>query len=280
MIKRIKTKKGTALCQISPIYMSTSTIIKKKNKSILVDPGISPLDMEEILSLISNSPLELLISHSHWDHILSHRDMNVIARYASLEAINIISSNNFIEKKNEVKAELANYDIEDDYYLAHFELLEPIKSTEDYEILRISGHCFDQIGFYFKEEKILVGGDSLSPVEIPTANDYPSFKTYLKDLDLLEKYINMSDAIIPGHGYPLGREDAKVVLNKDRLYLSNLIKLYEDLIKIDNNSFAVIKNRETIIKGLINLPASLGEDRLKGEGKNFHIDNLKALNII
>jgi glyoxylase-like metal-dependent hydrolase (beta-lactamase superfamily II) len=67
---------------------------------------------------------------------------------------------------------------------------------------------------------VLVCGDYLSPVEIPTPEG--SLERYLATLARLEPLVRLAEHVVPGHGGPLVRDQALAILAEDRAYLDAL----------------------------------------------------------
>ena len=68
--------------------------------------------------------------------------------------------------------------------------------------------------------KVLVCGDYLSPVEIPTPE--ASIEAYLATLARLEPLVAAAEFVVPGHGGPIDSATAQAVLHEDRAYLEAL----------------------------------------------------------
>ena len=68
--------------------------------------------------------------------------------------------------------------------------------------------------------KVLVCGDYLSPIEIPTPE--ASIDAYLATLARLEPLVAAAEFVVPGHGSPLERPAARALLREDRAYLEAL----------------------------------------------------------
>ena len=68
--------------------------------------------------------------------------------------------------------------------------------------------------------RILVCGDYLSPVEIPTPE--ASIDAYLATLARLEPLVEAAEHVVPGHGGPIDVPAARALLREDRGYLEAL----------------------------------------------------------
>jgi glyoxylase-like metal-dependent hydrolase (beta-lactamase superfamily II) len=71
---------------------------------------------------------------------------------------------------------------------------------------------------------VLVCGDYLSPVEIPTISEGGSSEAYGATLERLAPLIERVDTVVPGHGAPLTRDRALQVWQEDVEYLQALTR--------------------------------------------------------
>ena len=70
--------------------------------------------------------------------------------------------------------------------------------------------------------ELLCCGDYLSPIEIPWLSPGGSVSAYRETLERLRGLVERVQTVVPGHGPPLSREDALVVLTEDVAYLGAL----------------------------------------------------------
>jgi glyoxylase-like metal-dependent hydrolase (beta-lactamase superfamily II) len=69
---------------------------------------------------------------------------------------------------------------------------------------------------------VLVCGDYLSPVEIPTISPGGSLDGYRATLRRLRPLVERAESVVPGHGPVMRRERALAVLEEDVAYLAAL----------------------------------------------------------
>ena len=69
---------------------------------------------------------------------------------------------------------------------------------------------------------VLVAGDYLSPVELPTLNDGGDRDAYLATLERLRPLVAGAEHVVPGHGPVLDSTRALAVLDEDAGYLRAL----------------------------------------------------------
>jgi glyoxylase-like metal-dependent hydrolase (beta-lactamase superfamily II) len=95
-----------------------------------------------------------------------------------------------------------------------------IGADRELELYPVAGHTGDGTAFWIPWAGVLVCGDYLSPVEIPTPE--ASLEGYLATLARLEPFVAQAEYVVPGHGGPLERPAAQALLGEDRAYLEAL----------------------------------------------------------
>ncbi len=69
---------------------------------------------------------------------------------------------------------------------------------------------------------VLVAGDYLSAVEIPTIGEGGGVEAYLATLERLQALVAQAQHVVAGHGPLLDREQAQATLEQDAAYLHAL----------------------------------------------------------
>jgi glyoxylase-like metal-dependent hydrolase (beta-lactamase superfamily II) len=72
--------------------------------------------------------------------------------------------------------------------------------------------------------RVLVAGDYLSAVEIPTLEEGGAVEAYLATLERLRPLLVEAEHVVPGHGPVLDGARARVVLEEDARYLEGLLE--------------------------------------------------------
>jgi glyoxylase-like metal-dependent hydrolase (beta-lactamase superfamily II) len=84
------------------------------------------------------------------------------------------------------------------------------------------GHTADGLAVWVPHARVLVCGDYLSPVELPTIGAGGGVEAYRATLERLAERLGEADHVVPGHGRPLSPEAARRLLDEDRGYLERL----------------------------------------------------------
>jgi glyoxylase-like metal-dependent hydrolase (beta-lactamase superfamily II) len=91
------------------------------------------------------------------------------------------------------------------------------------ELHPTEGHTADGMAIVVPWAGVLVCGDYLSPVEIPTLSEGSgSVSAYLATLERLRALLPRVERVVPGHGEVVGRERAVSLLEEDAVYVSGL----------------------------------------------------------
>ena len=93
---------------------------------------------------------------------------------------------------------------------------------EELELHPADGHTADGTAIVARFCGLLVCGDYLSDVEIPTISPGGSLDAYRSTLARLARLAEEVETVVPGHGSPLGRDRALALLDEDLAYLDAL----------------------------------------------------------
>ncbi len=259
----------------SKFWETNSTIIQNSNGCVLIDPGVFPSELNDISSFIKDKPVGAgLITHAHWDHILWMPEFGYVPRYCSAETLVIMQKD-----RRTIFEEME--DFAEDYKLPLTEwknilnfnvgIFPPILDEElglNIEIIPTSGHQGGHCSFWLGDSKILICGDLLSNIEVPTIEgSQQSVGQYLSSLDRLEPYVQQASHVVPGHGKICSAEEALRRLEKDKRYLHAL----RDWTKEE-------KVEQKLESQAFQLAEKLGEERIKSpEAWQMHLQNLIIL---
>ena len=93
------------------------------------------------------------------------------------------------------------------------------------ELHPADGHTADGMAVWIEWAEVLVVGDYVSPVEIPTVAEGGSLEAYRATLRRLRPLVDRARVVVPGHGAVLDRERALELLEEDEAYLGGLAEL-------------------------------------------------------
>lgn len=199
------TKTGLEIVQVpaGPIETNAFIVIdRESNAALIIDaPPDSVGAIEAELASRDATPLALVITHTHWDHIgdtdaISRRfDIPVWVYGAGRSALETPGAGPIAVPAAQVSRELDEGD--------SVEL-----GSHRFSVLHTPGHIADQISLYSEADQIMFGGDTLFPngygrVDIPGASEESTVETIRRLLKLPDEV-----TVYPGHGdsTTIGRE--------------------------------------------------------------------------
>jgi glyoxylase-like metal-dependent hydrolase (beta-lactamase superfamily II) len=177
--------------------------------------------LPEMLRQSGFEPVGLVATHGDWDHLLG--------RLAFPEAaLGVAESTATRIREQPGVAQKELRDADNRYYVRRARPLslgsyQPLPvpgkvelGDQDLELYPAEGHTEDGMIVFARWSGVLVCGDYLSDVELPTWSDKP---LYRKTLDRLRGLVAEAEVVVPGHGSPMAREAALRVLDEDIAYL-------------------------------------------------------------
>jgi glyoxylase-like metal-dependent hydrolase (beta-lactamase superfamily II) len=212
----------------SQTYATNSGVIFDGTDAILIDPGLTPDDLEHLREFLRRRKVRVrftVLTHGHWDHLLGadiFPRSDVIAQQAYLAERR--------EHFHDVKRQVAHWRAEMDITAgADF---APPRPTVTFDrrmslylenrkliLIHAPGHSPDQCAIYIPDVGLLWAGDMLSDREPPMAmGGIPCYLRTLKHLRVLPLRV-----LVPGHGMPT--RDRRTIhrrFEQDLAYLESL----------------------------------------------------------
>jgi glyoxylase-like metal-dependent hydrolase (beta-lactamase superfamily II) len=187
----------------NPFQENTYILFDETGEAVVVDAGCYDREEEKELSAYIESKKltvkALINTHSHIDHILGayyvkdkYKVPLLVHRHdeQTLRAGKIVASMYGVDRFTEVLQ---------DGYLSED---EPVKfGNQSFEVLFLPGHAPGHVGFYHRQQKVLIGGDvlfhrSIGRTDLPGGN----YDTLIESIH--KKIFTLPDDVIvyPGHG--------------------------------------------------------------------------------
>lgn len=217
-----------AVVVTSRIWRTNAIALRAGGEAMLVDSPYFPDELELLPQVLAQSGFEvdaLLATHADFDHLLGR------AAYPELAlGVGQPTAERLRAEPGAAQRELRDSD--DELYVARprplalgsYQVL-PVPGRlelggEELELYPADGHTADGMAVWAAFCGVLCPGDYLSDVELPGVGG--SLADYRATLDRLEPLVEKAETVVPGHGSPLGRDDAQRVLEEDRAYLDAL----------------------------------------------------------
>jgi glyoxylase-like metal-dependent hydrolase (beta-lactamase superfamily II) len=200
-------------------------------EAFVIDSPVLPDELDALPSLLEQArfpaPSGLLVTHGDWDHLLGRLAFPGVALGAGESTAERLRAS-----PGEAQRDLRDFDegllIERGQPLALGSVQAlPVPGRcavgdRELELYAASGHTADGMAVLIPWALVLVAGDYLSPIELPTLNVGGEVHAYLATLERLRALVANAAHVVPGHGPVLGGEEALAVLEEDAGYLQAL----------------------------------------------------------
>ncbi len=212
----------------SRAWQTTATLVRSGSEGFVIDSPVFPDELELLPALLEQAEFPfsgLLATHGDWDHLLGRLAFPGAA-------LGVAETTAARLRASPGAAARALRDFDERHYLTRpaplaLGSLEALPvpgycglGAHELELHPAEGHTVDGMAIWIPWARILVAGDYLSPVEIPTPEG--SIDGYLATLTRLEPLLARADRVIPGHGATLDGATARRLLAQDREYLERL----------------------------------------------------------
>jgi glyoxylase-like metal-dependent hydrolase (beta-lactamase superfamily II) len=208
----------------SSLWQTNAVALRAGDEAMLIDSPIFPDELEMVPEMLRQSgfePVGLLATHADWDHLLGRLAYpDAALGVAESSATRIRSEPGVAQKRLR--------DADNEYYVKRSRPLSlgsyqalPVPGKlelgpEEIELYPAEGHTDDGMILLAPWCGVLVCGDYLSNVEVPTWTDK---NLYRKTLDRLRSLVESAEVVVPGHGTPMHRDEALRTLEEDIAYL-------------------------------------------------------------
>jgi glyoxylase-like metal-dependent hydrolase (beta-lactamase superfamily II) len=202
-----------------------------RGETFVVDSPILPDELALLPSLIEQArfppPRGLLATHADWDHLL--------ARIAFPEAaLGCAESSAARLQASPGAAQRALRAFDEKLYLLRerplqLGAIQPLAvpgscgiGEAELDLYPADGHTVDGMAVWITWAGVLIAGDYLSSLEIPTLAGRDMLDAYLATLERLRPLLGRAEHVVPGHGPVLDGQRALSVLEEDLAYLHAL----------------------------------------------------------
>jgi glyoxylase-like metal-dependent hydrolase (beta-lactamase superfamily II) len=219
----------------SECILSNSVIVHGADGILLVDPGLTRDELEEIAERVraSGRPVTAgFATHPDWDHVLWHPALGDAPRYGTPRCAAELRELLAKPDWRELVAEGLPPEIGDDVPI---NLLGEVSGLPDgateipwngprMRVLEHRAHSPGHAALVIDGARVLVAGDMLSDVLVPMLDLQSGDPTgdYLAALDLLETVVDDVDVVVPGHGTVTDAAGLRARIGLDRAYVHAL----------------------------------------------------------
>lgn len=202
---------------------SNAVVVRRDDGVVLVDPGISGADLEELADDVDRLGLPVVAgfcTHLHWDHLLWHSRFGDVPRYATAACADAAEG---VRERAQAMATESTTGIP----LELVGLVTPLPTDVGPvpgELIEHEAHAIGHAGILLEDRGVLVAGDMLSDVLIPMLDPRRpgQVDAYGAALDRLGAAAERVDVVVPGHGAVARGSEVAARVAADRAYLAAL----------------------------------------------------------
>ncbi|WP_320668599.1 MBL fold metallo-hydrolase [Patulibacter defluvii] len=234
------------LVVVSRVWQTTAAVVRAPagpddaagaREAFLIDSPVYPDELEltaQVANQAGFAVAGLLATHGDWDHLLG--------RFAFPQAalgVAETTAARITGQPGDAVRKLRGFDTE--HYVARDGTLglgelqalpvpgkielgsaAPGGERHELELHPAPGHTADGMAIWVPWARVLICGDYLSPVEIPTWSDNDGSRSaYRATLAGLEPLVQQADWVIPGHGGPIDGQRALAIWREDVAYVED-----------------------------------------------------------
>ncbi|HWO67877.1 MAG TPA: MBL fold metallo-hydrolase [Umezawaea sp.] len=202
---------------------SNAVVVRGEAGLVLVDPGISGADLEQLADDVDRLGVPVVAgfsTHLHWDHLLWHPRFGDVPRYALPASAHAVGA---VRERARQMAEGSAEGIP----LELIGLVTPLPADGGPvpgEVVAHEAHALGHAALLLADRGVLIAGDMLSDVLIPMLDPRrpDQVSAYEAALDRLDEAARNVDVVIPGHGAVAEGPEVAARLAADRAYVDAL----------------------------------------------------------
>jgi glyoxylase-like metal-dependent hydrolase (beta-lactamase superfamily II) len=197
-------------------------------EAFVIDSPVLPEELELLPALVEQAgfptPQGLLATHADFDHLLAP-----IAFPEATLGCAESSAERLHAEPGAVQRELRRFDeeLQIDRRPLSLGAVQPLAvpgrcsiGDSELELHAATGHTSDGMAVWIGWAHVLVAGDYLSPIELPSLGEGARMlDAYLATLERLAPLVAGAEHVVPGHGPVIDGERALALLEQDRAYL-------------------------------------------------------------
>jgi glyoxylase-like metal-dependent hydrolase (beta-lactamase superfamily II) len=199
------------------------------DEAFVIDSPVLPEELELLPALVEQAgfptPQGLLATHADFDHVLAP-----IAFPEATLGCAESSAKRLQAEPGAVQRELRRFDeeLQIDRRPLSLGTVQPLAvpgrcsiGDGELELHAATGHTADGMAVWIGWARVLVAGDYLSPIELPSLGEGGGemLDAYLATLERLAPLAASAEHVVPGHGPVIDGERALALLEQDRAYL-------------------------------------------------------------
>jgi glyoxylase-like metal-dependent hydrolase (beta-lactamase superfamily II) len=226
---RVVSLHADVIVATSRVWQTSCTAIRSGEEGVVVDSPLFPDELEVLPALLEQAAFPvtgLLATHGDWDHLLGRLAFPGAALgVAETTAAYLTGEPGTAQRELRAWDEVNYVDRAAPLSLGQVQAL-PVPGhvevgQQELELHPADGHTADGMAVWAPWARVLVCGDYLSPVEIPTLSATGSRDAYLATLERLRPLVAQAEWVVPGHGAAIEGARASAILDEDVRYLTD-----------------------------------------------------------
>lgn len=203
-----------ALYEMGQFEEVISYLILGQDRALLFDTGIGVGDIGALVRALTDLPVSVLNSHTHYDHVGGNHYFDNIYGTSTEYTANHARGRSNEEVKEFVGPgwvwkPMPNGITVDNYHSKPFEINDYIEDGSKIdlggkilEVFLVPGHTPDALVLMDREERLLFMGDTFYPASLYAHMGDANFDQYVKSAKRLANMIKDVDVLLPAHNEP------------------------------------------------------------------------------
>lgn len=193
-----------------------SFLVLGKDKGILIDTGTGIGNLKKLIQELTNLPVSVVNTHTHWDHIGANSQFETIACFNHPECIEkLIAGMGNSRLRPSITGDSIWKSLPEDLDVSTWEIpsVKPTELLEDgdnidlgggriLEVIHTPGHSPGSICLLDKKNRLLFTGDTFFPGPLYAYPEDVDIDLYRASIDLLKERIEEYDYLCSGHNDP------------------------------------------------------------------------------
>ncbi len=193
-----------------------SYLLLGTEKAIVVDTGTGIGNLKQLVQELTDLPVSVVNTHTHWDHVGANHQFDEIACFNHPECIDkLIKGVSNTRLLPSITGDSVWKPLPEELDIATWEIpsMEPTKLLEDGDIIDLGGerkleviytpgHSPGSVCLLDKKNRILFTGDTFFPGPLYAYPEDVDIDLYMASIDLLEGRMEEYDYLCSGHNDP------------------------------------------------------------------------------
>jgi glyoxylase-like metal-dependent hydrolase (beta-lactamase superfamily II) len=192
-----------------------SYLVLGKDRGVVIDTGTGIGDLNRVIKELTDLPVSVVNTHSHWDHIGDNHQFQEIACYNHPACVDkLLAGVGHSRLESSIKGDSIWKPLPQDFDADSWEIpsVEPTVLLEDgdvidlggrtLEVIYTPGHSPGSICLLDKINRLLFSGDTFFPGPLYAYSEDVDIDEYIASIDKLESKMDEYDYLCSGHNDP------------------------------------------------------------------------------